>query len=289
MVDEKLVWIVVPVYERVNHIFNLIECLEDQTYTNYKLIIIDHGKNKIKSDFGSKIEVITASPKLWWTGAINKGIKYILENENMSSDSPILTLNDDVTFGRNYLSNLISDWGNDVNVIMGSVCVEPKSSKIIYANIVLNKFKATFEFKYKSEDINNIKEQILPSDVLAGRGTLIPVKVFMDIGLYNERYLPHYRADYDLIFRAKKKGYNIYTSTNAIVYSVLDSPHILDRNNKLKSLYLLLFGRKSVCNLKDFFYSSFLSFSLLYGTYYFCVNILRHTLFTIEKIFKKEK
>ena len=289
MVEEKLVWIVVPVYERVDRLSSLVDQLKEQTYNNYKLVVIDHGKNKIQRDFGDRVEVITASPKLWWTGAVNEGIRYILENKNVKFDTPILTLNDDVVFDKSYLSHLISDWRNDVNVIMGSVCVEPNSSKIIYANIVLNKFKATFEFKYKSEDINNIKEQILPSDVLAGRGTLIPVKVFMDIGLYNERYLPHYRADYDLIFRAKKKGYNIYTSTNAIVYSVLDSPHILDRNNKLKSLYLLLFGRKSVCNLKDFFYSSFLSFSLLYGTYYFCVNILRHTLFTIEKIYKTEK
>lgn len=289
MTDEKFVWIVVPVFERVNHIFNLIQCLEDQTYTNYKLIIVDHGNKKIEGNFGSKVEVITASPELWWTGAVNAGIRYILENKNVKFDTPILTLNDDVILDKSYLSHLISDWGNDVNVIMGSVCVEPNSSKIIYANIVLNKFKAIFEFKHKSEDINNIKEHILPGDVLAGRGTLIPAKVFMDIGLYNERYLPHYRADYDLIYKAKKKGYNIFTSTNAIVYSVLDSPHTLDRNNKLKSLYLLLFGKKSVCNLKDFFYSSYLSFSLLYGTYYFCVNILRHTLFTIVKMYKPEK
>lgn len=289
MVNDKLVWIVVPVFERVNHIFNLIECLKTQTYTNYKLIIIDHGIKKIEGNFGSKIEVITASPKLWWTGAINKGINYILENENVSSDSPILTLNDDVIIDRNYLSNLILDWGDDTNVIMGSVCVEPNSSKIVYANIVLNKLKAKFEFKHKSEDINAIKDQILPSDVLAGRGTLIPAKVFMDIGLYNERYLPHYRADYDLIYRAKKRGYKIYTSANAIVYSVLDSSHTLDKNNKLRSLYLMLFGRKSVCNVKDFFYSSFLSFNLFYGTYYFCVNILRHVFSTLTQINKPEK
>lgn len=289
MADEKLVWIVVPVFERVNHIFNLIQCLEDQTYPNYKLIVIDHGIKKIEGSFLSKIEVITASPKLWWTGAINKGINYILENENVSFDSPILTLNDDVTFGINYLSNLISDWGNDTNVIMGSVCVEPQSSKIVYANIVLNKLKAEFEFKHKSEDINTIKNQILPSDVLAGRGTLIPAKVFMDIGLYNERYLPHYRADYDLIYRAKKRGYKIYTSANAIVYSVLDSSHTLDKNNKLRSLYLMLFGRKSICNIKDFFYSSFLSFNLFYGMYYFCVNILRHAFSTITQMNKPKK
>ena len=46
MTDEKFVWIVVPVFERVNHIFNLIQCLEEQTYTNYKLIIVDHGNKK---------------------------------------------------------------------------------------------------------------------------------------------------------------------------------------------------------------------------------------------------
>ncbi|KKH47210.1 glycosyltransferase family 2 protein [Methanosarcina sp. 1.H.A.2.2] len=284
MHDKPLIWIVVPVFEREFHTSNLVNHLKEQTYQNYRLVIVDHGKNKLEKKYGDKVDIIKASPKLWWTGAINIGIKYILDNKTVKPVTPILIINDDVTFDIHYLSNLILDWGCDENVIMGSVCVESGSSKILYANIVLNKLKANFEFKHRFEDIKDIRENILPSDILPGRGTLIPAKVLLDIGLFNEKYLPHYGADSEFIYRAKKRGYNVYTSTNSIVYTIMASPYAFRKNNILKSIYPILFKRKSFLNLKDNFFKSFLMFDPLYGFYYFSVNLLRNFLRLVIKI-----
>lgn len=282
---KPLVWIVVPVFDRIDHISHLVDLLKEQTYENYNLVIVDHGKKKIQKNFGDKVELIMASPDLWWTGAINKGIKHILENKNVESTSPILIINDDVTFDKKYLLNLISDWGNDENVIMGSLCIESGSSKVLYANIMLNKIKAKFEYKHRFEDVEKINERLLSSDLLSGRGTIIPVKIFYDIGLYNETALPHYKADYELVYRAKKNGYEAYVSTNSIVYTIMDSPHKLDNKDKLKSMHSVLFGRKSVLNLKDLRNYSFLNFNSFYGTYYLLINLLRYIGYIIKKLY----
>lgn len=284
MHNKPLIWIVVPVFEREHHTSNLVNLLKEQTYQNYRLVIIDHGKKKLEKKYGDKVHIITASPKLWWTGAINIGIKYILENKTIKPASPILIINDDVTFDIHYLSNLILDWGYEENVIMGSVCVESGSSKVLYANIVLNKLKANFEFKHRLEDIKDIRGNILPSDILPGRGTLIPAKVFLDIGLFNEKYLPHYGSDSEFIYRSKKKGYEVYISTNSIVYTRMESPYMFNKNNILKSIYPMLFNRKSFLNLKDSFFKSFLMFNPLYASYYFSANLVRNFLTLVTKI-----
>lgn len=282
MINKSVVWIIVPVYEKIDCISKFVENLKKQTYQNYRLIIVDHGKSKIKMEFNKKIEVILASADLWWTGAINKGIRYVLENKNVKPETPILIINDDVNFDSRYLENLMLEWNYNENRIIGSICIEPETSRIIYANMVLNILKANFEYKNKFKNINSIGNTLLSSDVLKGRGTLIPVKVFLEIGVYNEKFLPHYKADHELIYRAKKRGYMIYTSPRVILYSKLDSPHDLDKENKFKSATLVLFGRKSTSNIKDLFNYSYLSFDIFYGTYYFIINLLR-TLYGVIK------
>ena len=285
MQHQPFIWIVVPVFERENYILNLVEQLKQQTYKNYNLIVVDHGKNKIKEIPDSNVEILSASPDLWWTGAINNGIRHVLENKNISLKTPILVINDDVSIGKNYLSNLISDWKNDEYVMIGSLGVEPNSSKIIYANIIFNKIKAKYEFVNTSNKVENLKDCLLPSDLLPGRGTLIPAKIFMDIGLYDEKRLPHYWADYELISRAKKRGYDAFVSGNSIVYTAINIPNKLNRDNLLNSLLSALFGRKSSSNLKDLFRFSFLNFNLIYGAYFFFINSLRNIGYILLKSF----
>ncbi|WP_406656580.1 glycosyltransferase [Methanolobus sp. ZRKC2] len=283
MQNQPLIWIVVPVFEREDDISKLVEQLRQQTYENYNLIIVDHGKKKIPQIPDNNIEIVFASPDLWWSGAINKGIRHVLENKNVSPQTPILVINDDVTIDKNYLSNLISDWNHNENVMIGSLCVDSNSSKVLYANIILNKLIAKFEYANTFSNVEDLKDCLLPSDLLAGRGTLIPAKIFMDIGLYDEKVLPHYWADYELIYRSKKRGYNAFVSGNSIVYTGINMPNKLNRDNLLNSLLSALFGRRSSSNLKDLFHFSFLNFNLIYGTYFFFINSLRNIGYVLLK------
>lgn len=271
----KPVWIVVPVYERQNHLEKLIECLEKQSFNNYNLVVVDHGVKDLSVESNNRKEIIKGSPKVWWSGAVNLGINYIIENKPVNLDTPIVVLNDDVTFGPDYLSELLAAWGGNTSVIIGSTCVGTGSNIILHASMVLNKKKASLKYLYKGEKIDSInnKKKLVSSDVLKGRGTLIPVKVFREVGLYNEISLPHYKADHELVYRAKKRGFKVFVSLSAILFSTLDSPHQVDKS--LESKRLVLFGRKSVNNLFDLLNYSYLCFNPFYGTYYFLLNASR--------------
>lgn len=64
-----------------------------------------------------------------------------------------------------------------------------------------------------AEGIDFVEPTCLP-----GRGTLIPVLCFVN-GLFNERKLPHYGADFEFSIRTSRKGYRLVMSYEAAVAS----------------------------------------------------------------------
>ena len=274
MADQGL-WIVVPVFETEKALNTLLGCLKAQSFDHYRLVVVDHGAKSIQlKDIPGWTEVIRGSPEMWWTAAVNRGIRYILSQDPVEAKTPILLQNADVTFGPEYLRLLLEDWGGREDVIVGSLCLDRDSSRIMRASMLFNRRQARLEYKHAGGDLSQVGlDQLLPSDVLTGRGTLIPRKVFSEVGLYNERLLPHYKADYELVYRAKKKGFKVFVSPRAIVYSRLDSQFVLKNDPKSKFNYL--FDIKSVNNLKTYFFYAYLCFGFFYGTYFFLMNLKR--------------
>jgi hypothetical protein len=93
----------------------------------------------------------------------------------------------------------------------------------------------------------------LDVDVLPGRGTLVPVSVFQQIGNFNVKMLPHYGADYEFSVRAKRAGYRLVVSHKAKVYAMLHITGIEASDKKiisLKECATLLFSHKSKTNLR---------------------------------------
>lgn len=276
-------YIVVPTFERFEYINNLIETLEQQTYKNYILIVVDHGLTKVNKIKNSKLIYLNASSDLWWSGAINVGIRFVLDN-NKHSNVPILIINDDVNIPKtNYLKNFIDYWSENKTSLIGSVC-STKTGKVIYCNMIYNFKRAKLNYHYKGMNISSLKSDYFDSNVLKGRGTLIPSSVFREIGLFNQIYLPHYKADHEFSYRALKKGFKLVVLKKALLYSDLNSPNEFDKKNKLSSIWNIIFGIRSVNNLKDLFFYSFLCFNPIYAVYYFLVNCSRILLVNFKKM-----
>ena len=62
---------------------------------------------------------------------------------------------------------------------------------------------------------------IYPTEVLPGRGTLIPTEVLKELN-YFDGYFKQYLSDFDFCLRAKKIGHKIYISWDARVFSHID-------------------------------------------------------------------
>ncbi len=282
------IYIVVPTYDRIDKINNLIKQLEAQTYQDFKLVVVDHGKESFINTKGF-IDVVKSSSMKWWTGAINDGIKYILENLSPEKDDIILVINDDVLIKNDYLEGVIKSINDNSNSVIGSICLDEKTNKTVYVNMLLNKIKANFIYINKGVSLSDIKEEYIESDVLKGRGTVFPVSIIQNIGLYNEERLPHYKADHELPWRAKRFGYRVIVSRNMVVYSLLNSPNTYNKKlSILKNFKNIFFEMRSTYRIKDLWNYSHISFRTMYALYYFVVNFIKSMLIFIKIVIKNK-
>jgi GT2 family glycosyltransferase len=198
----------------------------------------------IKKEF-TEVVLLNGDGNLWWTGAINLGVKYVLENAAQADY--ILTLNDDTIIKQNYLETLLVCASKNQRSLIGSIAIKNDDRMTIEdGGVKINWSTAKFNFlvrgiKYKI--IVNKEPSVIPVDVLSGRGTLIPVATFHDIGLYDFSQLPHYGADYEFSHRAKKKGYNLFINyksavVNKVVSTINDNEYQSFKwNGFLKKLF----------------------------------------------------
>lgn len=102
-----MIYIVIPIYNRKNFTRECIVSLQNQTYKNYKIIIIDDGstdgtKEMLQTEF-PEVLVLYGDGNLFWTKAINMGIKKALA----LGAEYILTLNNDTIATSDFLEKMI--------------------------------------------------------------------------------------------------------------------------------------------------------------------------------------
>lgn len=125
--------------------------------------------------------------------------------------------------------------------------------------------------------------------MLTGKGVVIPVDVFKCIGLYNEEKLPHYKADHELIWRAKKSGISVYVTNKLILYTYADQKRVKSTETYLENMKKMFFSMTSTYNLKDLVNYSFVSFDNIYAIYYILLNFFRYILFNTADYFKAKR
>ena len=232
------------------------ECLlslRKQTYQNIKTVVIDDGStdgtSKMIQEEFSDVVLLHGDGNLWWAGAVNLGVRYVLKSA--MRDDFILTMNDDTFVNDDYVESLIECAYKHPKSLVGSIFLKDKERGAIEdGGVKIDWYTAKFNFisrglKYKS--IMNRECYIIPVDVLSGRGTLIPVKVFQNIGLYDSKNLPHYGADYEFSHRAKKTGYNLFVNYKSIVMNNVwsNSISIEKKGTKLRKFVKSLFSKRS--------------------------------------------
>ena len=248
-----MIYIVIAVFNRWNFTKPCLESLQNQTDQNFKVVVVDHGSTDSTSEYITeyfpKTILLKGDKSMWWTAATNLGVKYALEN---GADF-ILTLNNDLEVAPDYISKLLIASKANSNSIIGSVAVDiDNKNSIVYAGIKWNSWFA----KYHAVEINGLpykkfseKYEIIETDLLPGRGTLIPTEVFRSIGLFNEKNFPHYMADEDLSLRARKIGFKCFVSTSAVVYSHYQETGLV--TNTKKAPRGIKFFKESLTSIKS--------------------------------------
>jgi len=248
-----MIYIVTPVFNRKEFTKNYLLALQKQTDQNFKVIIVDDGSTDgtstmIEEEFPEVI-LLKENGDLWWAEATNIGVRYAIKN----NADYIMTLNDDTIPQKDYMENMIKWSRKKPLVLLGAFAIDALTNKPVFGGEVLN---------WKTGNYENILDKLTFNEqvglhevnVFPGRGLLIPVKVFQDIGFYDSKNFPQTVADLDFTCRAYSVGYKIYCNYDAKIgiYTEESGGVALVKNKSFKNYYNHLFGMRGGGNLKWF-------------------------------------
>lgn len=253
-----------PIHNRKQTTLGFMRSFCRQTYKNYQVVIVDDGSTDgsseaIKAEFPETV-ILKGDGNLWWTGSMNMGVEFILSVA--TPNDYVLAINDDVTVRSDYLEKIVSASEDNNNAIVGSLYKDAKDEDIIYDSGV----KIDWE-KYRYSQVQYSKEHKIVGnlDTLATRGVLIPISVIRRIGIFEKR-LRHYAADYEYFFRAKKQGYRLYMSYEAVVYGTeeVKESRKISRFQSPAKTWKKVFSIKSPTNIENH----------LFIIWHYCPNII---------------
>ncbi|WP_221391327.1 glycosyltransferase family 2 protein [Dyadobacter sp. NIV53] len=254
-----MISVIIPVYNRLNYTLACIETLKTQTYPDFRIIVVDDGSTDSTSEVIAEkfpdVIVLKGDGNLWWTKAMNVGVQYVLGLKHSEKDF-ILALNNDLIVKPDYIEELVKAADKNPHSLIGSVSADINNpNSVHYAGIIWNPYLA-----YRRPSLNGSLEldqlqkdyEFIETSYLPGRGTLIPINSFKEIGLFDDVNFPQYNADHDYTLRAANAGYKLLVSAKAVVFSHVNDTGIntIKKLSFFKFLKLSLFSIKSPSNLK---------------------------------------
>lgn len=269
-----MIFICIPVFNRIDFTRKCLETIRQQSYKEYLVIVCNDGSSDdtadvLASEFPDTI-VIPGDGNLWWTGGINECVNYALKVAK--SDDYIFTLNNDTELLPNTLQKLIqfASFKSNTIIACGNYFINDKSK--LESTAFCKKSKGIFPEYHKplftwGEDASKLKKDFYEVSSVSGKGVLIPIKIFLHIGVYNSDKLPHYHADTEFTRRAFQFGYKIYFVPNAVVYTHQDASGIGQVNSKvsISEFFRSFFSMRSENHLQSLYNRS----RLIYGRKWF--------------------
>ena len=221
------IWVCIPVFNRVEYTLKCLASLKVQTHRDFCVVVCDHGSTdgtseKIRSNYPDVV-VLEESSDLWWTGAINRCIEYVINAGDPAQDA-VVTLNNDLEVDEDYLSTLVSAAQRYPHAIITSAGYDIRTRQLVDPGLRQNWLTSKVRLLSPEKDRMTGEVDLAEVTHAPGRGTLIPLRAFRELGLYDQRHLPHYGADYDFTFRASRRGgYRILISYRAKVFSHVEA------------------------------------------------------------------
>ncbi|MEM7161452.1 MAG: glycosyltransferase family 2 protein [Bacteroidota bacterium] len=221
----KKLYFVIPTFNRKECVRNILTDIQNQQVEDVSISTIlvidgsnDGTKEMVEKDFPAVLTV-NGNGSWWYTKSMNQGFDLAYKKKA----DLVLTMNDDVRLKPDYVKSIFQAWKKEErDSVMGSISVSiDKPHKITFSGVkAINWWRykqVNYITPFKSVDPAELSGS-KPSAVLPGRGILIPMKILKELD-YFDGQLVQYGSDDDFCLRARKKGYKVNVSYDAVVYS----------------------------------------------------------------------
>lgn len=245
------VFVLIPVFNRLNHTRRVIAALREQVLApELHIIVINDGSTDGTREFltaQADVTTLHGDGGLWWGGAIDLGLQHVLPKA--TPDDHVLFLNNDTWFAPNYVDTLVRVSRDGGGAAVGSVIHEENRDNPLVSigpRIDINRIAVWDLLSELPPHERHAPKLVYRVDALSGRGTLYPVSLFKEHGGMRPRLLPHYLADYEIAMRfARDAGIPLLVSSQAVVFS----PPVYGNEVAQLGWWERMFGQRSSSNV----------------------------------------
>ncbi|MFD4705097.1 glycosyltransferase family 2 protein [Gottfriedia sp. NPDC058432] len=290
--SEKVI-ILIPIYNGVNETIRCLNSVFKSTYTNVDVVIIDDGSTDNSQEIIHQrfkmVKFIEGDGNLWWSGGMNEGIRYVLENYN--KDDIVILLNNDNIIKPDMIENLMKSVKKHPNsVICSKVFIDGVDNQILFAGGYASIGRAGLYIKGYYEMDNDAFNKVAEVNWCGGMGVAIPINIIKNVGLFDNKNFPQYFGDADYMYRVRKKGYKIIYDPSCVCWNNREQTgfSIADNKVSIEIIKKILFNIKSNYDLnKNYkFYIKYFGvikgFSMLFMKYsILSLSLLKKSIYSI--------
>ena len=248
-----MLYLIIPVFNRWRYTRACLDSLRAQTNQDFRVVVVDDGSTDETAAALARaypeVEVVTGTGSLFWTAGVNRGIERALA---LGADR-VLTLNNDVLTAPDFVAQMLAAAAKNPRAVLGALEFDADTGKVIYGGERLN-FKTNTRHDLLDEVPADQRTGLHPVTYLPGRGLLIPKAVIDKIGLFDEKRLPHYLADFDYTSVARRAGFPVYCNYEARLstYPEESGQTLTRKHRSLKGYFQHLFGIRGGGNMVNF-------------------------------------
>ena len=250
-----MLYIVIPVFNRRDYTRDCLLSLREQTRTDFRVVVVDDGSTDgtdlmLAEEF-PEVAMVTGDGNLFWTAGVNAGIRRALA----LGATRVMTMNNDVLVLPDFIDQMLTWADRHPTAVLGALELDVATGEPIYGGERLD-WCTNKRHALLAELPADERHGLHAVTYLPGRGLLIPLAVIEAIGLFDEKRLPHYLADFDYTSVARRHGFPVYCNYDARLSTYPDESgqEITRRHRSLRGYYQHLFGIRGGGNLRNFTY-----------------------------------
>ncbi len=264
-----MLYVVIPVFNRSQYTRACLISLRQQTRTDFRVVVVDDGSTDgtdlmLEEEFPEVI-VVTGDGNLFWTAGVNAGIRRALA----LGATRIMTMNNDVLVLPDFIAQMLAWAERHPTAVLGALELDVATGQPIYGGERLD-WRTNTRHDLLAELPAAERRGLHAVTYLPGRGLLIPLEVIEAIGLFDEKRLPHYLADFDYTSVARRHGFPVFCNYDARLSTYPDESgqEQTRRQRSLSGYYQHLFGIRGGGNLRNFTHFTFKNCPPAYLPYY---------------------